>query len=402
MDTGTIYQFVTPIVSIIFAAAFFVIYFYSKKKLSIALFGVSYLLGGAVLILDILRSGFSEVTSSLMLNSLYLLTLAVLTAAFALHFEKKIPYKMMMLVATATLSIMLWYLLVDYNITMRTASMNFGSALILLPAIGIVPRKNCSVIYKAIFWALVITFAQFYIRTGLTIYLADQPLSMENYRNSIYLIGFHFSVALAAVGLALTLCIAIGIEEVTNMRRLAETDPLSGLVNRRGFEQEACSQIGLSNQRKVPLSLIVCDIDHFKNINDTYGHDVGDKIIKGFGRIIQSGCRRTDLVARIGGEEFCILLPVATKEMAFMVANSVREVFGKYQFPDLPEDAFCNASFGVSQIEPGENYQQLFKRADDALYQAKQTGRNKCIISPAQHEKPKGIGMNARNRRAQN
>ena len=319
-----------------------------------------------------------------------------MTAAFAVHFSKKIPYKNLLLISLVTMGLMAWFLLVDYSVTMRTTVMNFGAGLLLLPALAIIPRKNCPTIYKAIFWLMVASFVQFYIRTFLTVYFASAPLTMQNFSSSVYLIAFNFSITLASIGIALSLCIAIGMEEITDMQRLSETDPLSGLVNRRGFEQEVTRQIELSLARKVPLSLIVCDIDHFKRVNDTFGHDMGDRIIKGFGKIIKGSCRRTDMVARIGGEEFCILLPVATKEMGLMVANSAREAFSKHQFRNIPNDIFFTASFGIAQIQADDTYEHLFKRADAALYEAKQSGRNRCVVHGDIKPKTTSIGLRAR------
>jgi diguanylate cyclase (GGDEF)-like protein len=400
LNTGSIYQLLTPIVCFAFAAAFFTMYLYSRKKPSIGLFALSYFIGGLSFVYGVFRGNFDEIITSLTINGLYLLTLCILTAAISLHFSKKIPYLTLTLITTITLGAMSWFLLIDYSMSLRTAVMNFGAGLLLLPALAVIPRKNCPPIYKAIFWVLVVSFAQFYVRTSLTLYFATEQLTMETYGDSIYLVAFHFSMTLASVGLALTLCIAIGMEEIIQMRRLSETDALSGLVNRRGFEQEVTGQIEMALARKVPLSLIVCDIDHFKRINDTFGHDVGDQIIRGFAKIIESSCRRTDLVARIGGEEFCIMLPVATKEMALLVANSARETFHNNKFRSLPKGEFCSASFGVAQIEVGDTYETLFKRADSALYKAKQTGRNKSVVvgNPAPYSK--SIGMQARARKA--
>ena len=396
MTNGAIFQLITPIVCFAFSAAFFAIYVYGRNKLSILLFATSYLVGSLAFVVDIFRYGLGEVTASFLVNGLYLSTLCLIVAALAVHFTKPIPVKYLAFVSTITMAIMAWYLLGDYSVTMRTATVNFGSGLMLLPALGMVPRKNCAVIYKAIFWILVATFVQFYIRTILTMYLVGDPLTMENYRNSIYLIAFNFSMTLASVGLGLTLCIAIGMEEITNFQRLSETDALSGLINRRGFEQDVTRHIELAQDRKVPLCLIVCDIDHFKSVNDTYGHATGDWVIKDFGKIIKSSCRRTDLVARVGGEEFCILLPVATKEMALLVANNAREKLLQKNFRDVPKSETISASFGISQLEPGDTYADLFKRADEALYEAKQTGRNKCVISGNTPQKPKSWGMQAR------
>ena len=102
------------------------------------------------------------------------------------------------------------------------------------------------------------------------------------------------------------------------------------------------------------------------------------------------------MVARIGGEEFCILLPVATKEMGLMVANSAREAFSKHQFRNIPNDTFFTASFGIAQIQADDTYEHLFKRADAALYEAKQSGRNRCVVHGDIKPKTTSIGLRAR------
>lgn len=364
------------------------------------MFAVSYFLGGTAFLADIFRDGFNEVTITILINGLYMATLLVLIASLAIHFSKPIPYRYLGIMASVSMLGMAWFLLVDYNVTYRTAWMNFGSGLLLLSTLSMVPHKNCATIYKFIYWVLVVTFLQFFIRTTLTIYLPSDPLTMENYRTSAYLVAFNFTITLASMSLALTLCVAVAMEEISNMQRLLETDPLSGLINRRGFEQEAEERIAIASTRKVPLCLIVCDIDHFKNVNDKYGHAFGDKVIKVFGSILKGACRRTDLVARVGGEEFCMLLPVATKEMGLLVANSAREHFMQHAFSGIPSDTRFTASFGVAQIEPGDTYGDLFKRADEALYEAKNSGRNKAVVSGAYRNQTKVVGMRGRSNRS--
>jgi diguanylate cyclase (GGDEF)-like protein len=401
MDKGVVFQLTAPIVCLGFAAAFLIISFYSRKKTSVILFALCYFSGGMGFIVSIL-SPWSELANPLVVNGLYLLTIVFQTLGIAVHFGKAIPFRFLAIISVITYAGMCWFTLGDYNMAARITVVNFGCGLLLLPALAMVPRKNCAGIYKAIFWILLVSFFQFYVRTVLSLYTVSDPVNVENFRDSVYVVALHFSIATVSLALGLTLCIAIAMEEIADLQQLTVTDSLSGLVNRRGFEEAVKQQIELFYSRKVPISLIVCDIDHFKKVNDRFGHEAGDRIIKGFGKIIKDSCRNTDLVARIGGEEFCILLPVATKEMAVLVANSAREAFSSKQFRNIPEETRFTASFGVAQIQGGETYEDLFKRADAALYEAKQTGRNRTVLSADQEKSSsKQIGLAARKSRAE-
>ena len=158
------------------------------------------------------------------------------------------------------------------------------------------------------------------------------------------------------------------------------SDPLTGLKNRRGFDVVLAAQLASARNAGQPLSLILADIDHFKAINDRYGHPAGDDVLKWFARILSSNVKGRDTVARYGGEEFAIVLPATPIDNACKVASQIKAQLEAqfWQKPGAPNTLLrVTASFGVAQLEGAEGTTALVARADARLYQAKQGGRNR-------------------------
>ncbi len=158
-------------------------------------------------------------------------------------------------------------------------------------------------------------------------------------------------------------------------------DPLTGIGNRRLFNAAMREAVETSNAHRTPLSLIMCDIDHFKRVNDKFGHHVGDEIIRSLARIIEQNVRETDSVARYGGEEFAIILPGVKQQDAAATAERIRKTFGtkKYKIRQTSENlGAVTASFGVAEYRLGDDAQTFVQRADSKLYEAKVRGRD-CV-----------------------
>jgi len=156
---------------------------------------------------------------------------------------------------------------------------------------------------------------------------------------------------------------------------LVVKDTLTNIGNRRFFHQKLDDQIVLTQRYNNPFSLIICDIDFFKKVNDNYGHDVGDKVLVTYTKYISSILRGTDIFCRIGGEEFIVILPNTTKDKAYLLAQKLRKSVENYKAV-LP----VTMSFGVAEYEKGDDTISLYKRVDIALYKAKETGRNKVVL----------------------
>jgi diguanylate cyclase (GGDEF)-like protein len=162
--------------------------------------------------------------------------------------------------------------------------------------------------------------------------------------------------------------------------QLSRTDPLTGLANRRYFRERFKESLALAKRHKIDLSVLLSDLDQFKRINDTHGHDVGDRVLQAFGRIVADSSRQEDLAARYGGEEFIILMPQTSPQEARAACDRLRSRLAGLDV--LPAPASVSLSAGITGYREGDSEDTLIKRADDALYEAKRSGRNQCVVFP--------------------
>ena len=169
-------------------------------------------------------------------------------------------------------------------------------------------------------------------------------------------------------------------EAYRELEMLANTDVLTGLPNRRFLLDRLTEEAVEADRFTRPLAFILLDIDHFKQVNDRYGHMVGDEMLRHVGRVIQGSLRRYDLAARFGGEEFAVLLPNTGREAAHRVAARIRERLETEEV-EIAEGRMLavTASLGVAERAPGEEISELIRRADEALYRAKHEGRNRVV-----------------------
>jgi diguanylate cyclase (GGDEF)-like protein/PAS domain S-box-containing protein len=178
----------------------------------------------------------------------------------------------------------------------------------------------------------------------------------------------------------------VSFRDITERKRLeaklerqASVDPLTGALNRMRIEERGKLELMRSERHGHKLSVVLVDLDHFKLVNDTYGHAAGDLVLSGFGEIARACLRLTDLLGRWGGEEFVLLLPDTGPAGAGQVAERLRATLQDFRFP---AGVRATASLGVAGHRPGETLAALIGRADGAMYRAKQAGRNRVLVDP--------------------
>ncbi len=168
----------------------------------------------------------------------------------------------------------------------------------------------------------------------------------------------------------------------THLETIVLTDPLSGCYNRRGLNQLAEREVSRAIRGKKHIAVLAIDVDHFKTINDDYGHLTGDEVIREVGQLLRDTAREIDVVSRIGGEEFAILAPDSDDEGALILADRVMHAFRDHKFRSLPPDRRITTSVGVSAApaRDDEVAKTLLARADEALYVAKRNGRDRAVV----------------------
>ena len=179
-----------------------------------------------------------------------------------------------------------------------------------------------------------------------------------------------------------------------NLHEKATLDPLTQVGNRAEFDRVHEMFVSAHLQRQLPCSLIICDLDLFKRVNDTYGHQAGDEAIKGLANLLKSSCRPGDLVARYGGEEFVMLCANCDNATAARRAEQVRLALSQLQQPKM-EGSAVTASFGVTEIQPGDTPETMLRRADRALLMAKSQGRNMVVQLGTGSDSPESPGKSS-------
>lgn len=206
--------------------------------------------------------------------------------------------------------------------------------------------------------------------------------SPQGYLGSSYAAISQSTGAVLLISNGLLMLLIIVRDMIADMTARSETDPLSGLLNRRGFEDQADKARLLAVRAGAPAVMVVADLDHFKRINDSYGHAAGDQAIAAFGRVLKESFDFRAVIGRLGGEEFAVLLPGADLGVARGAAETARRLLRELSSQERGLEQQITSSFGIAAMEPGESLADLLRRADTALYEAKSRGRDRVCVAP--------------------
>jgi diguanylate cyclase (GGDEF)-like protein len=167
-----------------------------------------------------------------------------------------------------------------------------------------------------------------------------------------------------------------------HVESLAITDPLTGLFNRRRFTDVLHREVAVTRRYRNALSLLMIDLDHFKLVNDRFGHDAGDEVLRAIAATLTGGLREVDLASRYGGEEFAIIMPHTSKQNACIVARRIARQIEQLEYSFQGEKVRLTASMGVAEVADLQdpNAENLVKASDVALYEAKRAGRNQIVM----------------------
>lgn len=188
--------------------------------------------------------------------------------------------------------------------------------------------------------------------------------------------GLNLGTAIFAISSIVWQYFRIITKHQAELSALASTDLLTGLHNRRMMTNLAGREVASSLRHKLPLSLLMCDLDHFKTVNDEHGHEAGDAVLAEFATLLRSAVRESEGLCRWGGEEFLVLLTNTDLHGAQTLAERIRKVMQEQAFVIDGKPLQLTLTIGAASLRPGEDFQALLKRADDALYAGKRAGRN--------------------------
>jgi diguanylate cyclase (GGDEF)-like protein len=334
-----------------------------------------------------LRPMIGELPSVVLSNPLFFLYAIAAHYGVIRFFALGDPWRLLrldLLVAGSCLAVIYWYYFAVDDLAMRVC-LNSAVMCFLLFRAGLrirkAPREKRA--RNNLGLGLWLVGALLLLRSLMVVFgpQSDPPQPQDPILKLVIMLGLFF-MALVVFGYIALLHERMEedlLEAQSRLKELANTDPLTGLVNRRGLAEIAAHDIRMALRYGHRMSLIIFDLDRFKSINDTYGHAVGDTVLTAVGRACQGVMREVDTVARWGGEEFAVLLPQTGLEEAARTAERLREVL--LVLPAAPGlDITTTASFGVAELSD-EGFDALVDRADKCLYRAKREGRDRVCVT---------------------
>ena len=224
--------------------------------------------------------------------------------------------------------------------------------------------------------------ALFLLHTPLIALLPKSVVASSEVFNSVWLTVLSFEGLLFTISIAFILLAMAKERTELRHRTAALLDPLTGIANRRAFLQDAASLSERHRARPKPVTVLVMDLDHFKSINDRFGHALGDRVLEAFAKTTRSALRKQDLFGRLGGEEFAVVLDGANREKGLAMAQQIRELFGQAGRKVDGHAVGATVSIGVSLCEGSAmDVSNLLAQADRALYLAKENGRNRVEVA---------------------
>jgi diguanylate cyclase (GGDEF)-like protein len=368
----------------LFCISFLVIAAYDRSRLAARWFAGAYAFGVAYTALEAATPVLSHAKPVVFLaHQAFTLALLLINMGLARRYEAAPPR--LLLGAAVMVSVVAGLLLLDMPRALLLRNFFYQGPLFLMQAIGVYIVLHAAAT-RAVGRGPVDTLIAFFLGLNALHFLSKPFIAAmfgtggtpQEYLSTTYAMISQTMGAVLAVATALILLAAVILDMVRAITARSETDALSGLLNRRGFEERLADIAGRLPRDGAPVSLVFCDLDHFKAVNDTWGHAAGDRVIAAFAATLKEGAAGHHVVARIGGEEFAVLLPGCNLPAARLFAESARMAFASRRIDGLPAGQSFTASFGVAEIVPGESAASLVLRADIALYEAKRAGRD-CV-----------------------
>jgi diguanylate cyclase (GGDEF)-like protein len=386
VDTGLFIALLNPAIALVLAAAFLALWAYRKQRYLVA-FACGYALSAVGFLLQYFTLPAGFVVTRAFSGIAFALAASLVAGAIVSRCGRRSSFLAIGLLASAGFAALMWFMLVHPSFTWRILSINFAlGGICLVVAADLRSVRARSPADTFLLCVAVLAAANFIIRPPVVLAIYGPIANDQAFHASVYWRSALFSHALFSLLIALCVFTATALEMMTKLRSDSQTDPLSRLLNRRGFDQRAQELLDHSTRGDFPVTLILADLDHFKSINDQYGHAMGDRVIAAFACKLQSAAAGARGVAgRIGGEEFAVLLPWTDLAAARLLAEAVRVLFSTGNTDGFPSGLRVTASFGVAARTGDEHLGTLMQRADEALYKAKQNGRNSVRMS---YERP--------------
>lgn len=371
----------SPIISLFCSATFFILWWREKETLHLLSFCISFALCSFGVFVSHFLIPVMSYANLLISMSLYALGTMAYFWGLCNRIESKPP-----LVLMAITTVIGMVIVCILTATVEDVFFRFFASMLTVAALFIIGtvtfKQNMRITHenKAIILTCLAVIVLLILSPLLGLFF-DPLLNENTYNGSLQWTLTIFFVNICVVALSVWLILAHSKDLLERLKSVSQVDFLTGLKNRQGYEDGFDSLLSDSKEKKLPTSVIIADIDNFKNINDVYGHQMGDRVIKAIGGIVSKVTRDCDVAGRVGGEEFSIVLWNTDEAAATLVAKQICSTFSQLVDTGLPAGIKHTASIGVTSSEDSSlTKAELYSQADKALYRAKLTGKNKVCV----------------------
>ncbi|KRA44914.1 GGDEF domain-containing protein [Devosia sp. Root635] len=368
----------------IFATAFGVVAAYARSAVGARWLALAYGLGMVNPVLEFMLPGQLDPRPvGLAIFATFLFAISLCVVGLSRHYRLAPPWRTLGLIVAVSLAVNVAIIDMPRASLLRGLLYQLPYFLVQLVGVAVIVRYRHR---QALDMALLVLFAvgglQFVSKPVLAAMLGSGA-TPQAYIGSTYAAISQSLGAMLLIANGLLMLLIIVRDAMAEITARSETDTLSGLLNRRGFEDRADRLLATTLRAGVPGAMVVADLDHFKAINDSHGHEAGDLVIRAFAEVLEATADERAVVGRLGGEEFAVFIPGANMATARLYAEGARVGFSSLSIANLGPDRRVSASFGVAQLRAGDSLSDLLRRTDAALYEAKKSGRDRvCIAGP--------------------
>lgn len=389
MGNGLSIALLNPAIALVLASAFLALWLYQRAPyLAVLAAGFAASAVGFMLqyfSLPLLGFAGTKLVSCLAFTS----AVVCLATAILSRYGRHVPYVAIGILAGGGIAAFSWFLFAQPDLTWRIYAVNFAfGGICLVIAADLRPLRRDGPVQMVLFVLTLLAAANFIVRTLVAVGLHGAFVSYDGFYTSTYWTATQLAHAIFSLLIALSLITAAALDMMGKLKTESQTDPLSKLLNRRGFEESATVLLDRCAKANLPVALILADLDHFKTVNDIHGHATGDLVITDFASKLRRAAGANGVAGRIGGEEFAVLLPLTDLGAARLFAEAVRTLFSAGDVDGVLPGLKVTASFGVAARSGAEALAPLMRRADEALYKAKRNGRDSVRLSYQKPEAP--------------
>jgi diguanylate cyclase (GGDEF)-like protein len=376
------FQLLSPLIFLVFSGGFLLLWRIARDIRSLRFFAASYLFGACAMIFGFLRVALPQEVSANAVSLLYMATTIAFCAGLHTHYGGRVPWKGMGVFALAVFAAFSLARYRTETIVLPTWILNTGIIAFYVHALVGLRKRMRRGIDRILQAVVAVSAFMVLARTAVVFWYTGDSISEATYASSLASVTIQLIVAVAALATAGVLFVMFGMEILSRLTETSETDPLTGILNRRGFEARIAKIADDGPAAGTAHAVVMADIDRFKAVNDSHGHEAGDAVIKAFARVLCEAAREGDHVVRWGGEEFLVVVANADTATARLYAEAVRSRLEQIAHDDLG-GASVTASFGVAGWRHGQDLSGASRDADAALYQAKNEGRNRVCVHKA-------------------